>query len=334
LSTPSPARERPAAPRGAPIAPDRRVAIFWLFATTLIWGSTFFAVKGGIEATAAALGGAEAGWHAPSIFLILRFGLAAAILAFFPGAARELARSRQARRDSFAIAIPFTAGFVLQVYGLRETTATISAFLTSTYVLFVPLMAVALTRKAPPARLQAGVLLATAGTVLLTMYGRIDLPAEAPARAIFGRGELYSLLCAVAFAAVVHMTDVYSRRTGAGALTLGSLVVTIALVAGGLALTSAGRAALAPASFRATLAARGAAGAIAYTATFGTVLALFAMYRYQRAVSPTRAAIIYAAEPAAAAAFAYLFTGEACTPLGIVGCGMILIGNLIAELRK
>lgn len=318
-----------------PPAPERRVAIFWLFATTLVWGSTFFAVKGGIAALAAAIAARspEAARHAPAVFLLLRFLAAAALLAFFPGAVRELATSRAARRDAFLIAIPFTLGFVLQVYGLVATTATISAFLTSTYVLFVPVIGVIVTRVAPPGRLQAGAAVATAGTVLLTLYGRpADMPAEAP-RAIFGVGEALSLLCAIAFAAQVHLTDVYTRRTGAAALTLGSLLVTVAFISLGLALTPAGRAALAPKAVLAAFEAPKAIASIGYTATFGTVLALYAMYRYQRAVSPTRAAIIYAAEPAAAAAFAYLFAGEMCTALGLVGCAMILGGNLIAELR-
>jgi drug/metabolite transporter (DMT)-like permease len=312
------------------------VAIAWLLAATVIWGSTFFAVKSGIAGISRAIEAARpgAGASGPAVFVLFRFAIAAALLAVFPGAARELAKSRRALADAALIALPFAAGFGLQVYGLVETTATVSAFLTSTYVLFVPAIGAIATRRLPPGRLQAGAAVVTAGIVLLTFYGRPRVPGARGPEVAFGRGELLSLLCAIAFAVQVHMTDVYSRRTSAAALTLGSLVITCALTALALGLTEAGRAALAPAALRAVAASPGGAITIGYTASFATALAFYIMYRYQRAVSPARATLIYAVEPAAAALFAWLFAGEGLTALGLAGCLLIVVGNLVAELRK
>lgn len=338
MSTASgPGQEPAPASSPEPALLDRRVALLWLAVSTVIWGSAFFAVKAGVEAArraiaAVAPAGAGAEAHAPAVFILARFALAAAILAFFPGAARELVRSRRARADSLKIAVWFALGFALQVYGLVETTATASAFLTSSYVLFVPLIVLAATGTRPPLRLAAGVLVALAGLALLTGDGHPGAGGEA-LRFRFGRGEVLSLLCSVAFAVQVWLTDIYTRRTGAAALTLGTLAFTVALGGGALATTAAGRAALSPAVLAALLESREVVLSVVYTAVGATVVALYLMYRYQRAVSPTRATIVYAIEPAAAAAFACTFAGERLTAAGWAGCGLILAGNLIAELR-
>jgi drug/metabolite transporter (DMT)-like permease len=309
--------------------PDRRAAILWLFLATLIWGSSFFAMKAGVAAAgraiARAVPGTGAERHAPAVSLLFRFALASAILGLTSRAGRELAASRRAFLDGLAISGPFAAGFALQMYGLAETTATISAFLTSTYVLFVPAIAFVHGGVRPPARLLAGAAIVVAGVALLTGFGR-----ETPR---FGLGEALSAGCALAFAYQIHVTDVVSRRTGAPALTLASVAFTACFLVFGLALTSAGRAALSPRALAALLRDETALAAIAYTAVFSTVFAFWIMYRYQPAVSPARASLIYAFEPAAAAVFAHVFAGERLVPASLIGCTLILLGNAVAEIR-
>jgi drug/metabolite transporter (DMT)-like permease len=332
-------------------APDRRVALFWLVTTTVVWGSSFFAMKSGIAEVARGLAAAAPGTgahvHAPAVFLIARFFVSAILLAAITSALPQLFASRRAFADALLLALPFAIGFVLQLYGLAETSATVAAFLTSTYVFWVPAIALAHAGVRPPARLLVGGVLAIAGIALLTGAGAPDVApidgaglaavagsasAPAAARPIFGRGEALSLACAFAFAAQVYLTDIYSRRTGAAGLALGSVGFTVIMVALGLVAFEAGRAALTPAALLEVLRRPRALAAVLYTAAFSTVLALWAMYRYQRAVSPTRASLIYAIEPAAAAAFAWVLAGERFGAPGGVGCAMILAGNVIAEI--
>jgi drug/metabolite transporter (DMT)-like permease len=50
-------------------------------------------------------------------------------------------------------------------------------------------------------------------------------------------------------------------------------------------------------------------------------------------VEPSRAAIIYLSEPIFAAAFAWVSEGAAMSAMALCGAGLILVANMIAELR-
>src|SRR5688572_18900857 len=116
------------------MSPARRATIL-LFATTILWGSSFFTMAWGMEGIAKRLGPAAA----PAAYLFLRFVLSLALqAAIFPLALRGL--SWRLVGAGVALSIPFYAGFLLQAMGLAETTSTISAFLTSLFVVITPLL--------------------------------------------------------------------------------------------------------------------------------------------------------------------------------------------------
>ena len=66
-------------------------------------------------------------------------------------------------------------------------------------------------------------------------------------------------------------------------------------------------------------------------AVFGSVLALWVFYRFQRYLPATRAAIIYSLEPVFAAGMAWFFIGEPMTLRKIGGGAIIIVANLICE---
>jgi len=70
------------------------------------------------------------------------------------------------------------------------------------------------------------------------------------------------------------------------------------------------------------------------TAIFPTVLNFYILNKYQRHTSSTRAAIIYSFEPVAAAAIAYLFLNEVLGVRGAIGGALIMVGMLVAEIKK
>ncbi|MGC8787140.1 MAG: EamA family transporter, partial [Anaerolineae bacterium] len=49
--------------------------------------------------------------------------------------------------------------------------------------------------------------------------------------------------------------------------------------------------------------------------------------------SATHTALIFATEPVFAALFGYFLAGERLTKAGIAGCGLILLGMIVAELQ-
>ena len=72
--------------------------------------------------------------------------------------------------------------------------------------------------------------------------------------------------------------------------------------------------------------------AILYTTLFATILTTSLQTKFQQAVTPTRASIIFSMEPIFAALTAYFFINEKLSNFGIAGAAFIFIGILISEL--
>jgi len=68
------------------------------------------------------------------------------------------------------------------------------------------------------------------------------------------------------------------------------------------------------------------------TSLLGTALAFWILNMVQAWTTPTRAAIIFAAEPVFAALTSWLVEGEVLRGLALVGAGLILSGMLMAEI--
>ncbi|RYE83473.1 MAG: EamA family transporter, partial [Hyphomicrobiales bacterium] len=112
----------------------RPLAVSLLVITTMLWGFAFVAQKSAMDAMG------------PLTFSAVRYLLGS--LAIMPLVLWELKRTgnRLDRREwgvVALIAISFFLGVTLQQIGLTLTTVTNSGFLTSLYVLFVPLLALA-----------------------------------------------------------------------------------------------------------------------------------------------------------------------------------------------
>ena len=73
--------------------------------------------------------------------------------------------------------------------------------------------------------------------------------------------------------------------------------------------------------------------AAAFTGLFATSLAFGVQTVAQRFTSSTHTALIFAAEPVFAALFSFLLIGEVLGPRQLLGCGLILAGMVVAEMR-
>ena len=102
---------------------------FLIVLATLIWGSSFVIVKDTTDAVS------------PAWILVVRFGLAALILALVYLKKREL----YFRKDYIALGALFGfllfMGYYLQTIGITDTTPGKNAFLTGTYCVMVPFFA-------------------------------------------------------------------------------------------------------------------------------------------------------------------------------------------------
>ena len=282
------------APSGGPIAASRGAGAAALALAGVLFGSTFLVVQDAVERASV------------TAFLAARFLLAAAVL--WPIARRRPSSVDEVRHGVLA-GLSLLAGYLLQTEGLRHTTSATSAFITYLLVVLVPLLHSVRTRRPPTGAVVVGVVLSVAGLLLLS--GGV---------AGFGRGEVLTLLCALAFAVhllivgdVTHRHDPF-RFTLWQVATVGlACLVPGALSDGGFAFDGAVWA------------------AVAFTAVGATALAFWCMAWGQRVVPEAQAALILLLEPVSAGLLGEI-TGEHLGASGALGAVLILAGVVVAEL--
>jgi len=290
----------------------RRRADLLLLLTTLVWGSTFPAVKASLE------------FASPFVFVCLRFSVAALLFCgVFPRRVATL--SRATLRDGLLLGLLMAGGFITQTIGLGLTSASRSGFLTALYVAFTPLFQLMIGRGLPRAGVIAGGVMVVSGLYLLA------LPEGEPPTGLLltltsglNAGDLWTLACAALFALYIVAMDVLSPRHDALQLTFVQLLTTAAL-AGALAPL------LETPRLNATFP---LAGSILYLGLFASLMAVFIQTRFQRETTPARAAIILAMEAVFAALLAAIFLGDALGLYERIGGGFIVIGLLASELTR
>lgn len=293
-----------------------------LIVVTLIWGATFIWMK---EATSAvrSVWGEGHDFKGIAAFLALRFLLAALVLAVvFPRCRRHL-RHREVWTGGGILGGVLLLGFVLQMGGLLELHPATSAFLTSLYVAFTAILVVAIERRPLNIWITAGVVLATAGAAFIN--GTPDLN--------FTPAAWLTLACALAFALHILATDRITRRLPAPPLTLVSFLVVGAGALALLPLAAAAEGPAPPPGLADLVLSPGFLQPLLCSSLLATVLALSLMNRYQRDLSPVRAAIIYAIEPVWTSLYAVALDQPVERPSWfLAGAGALLLGNLLAEI--
>ena len=274
-----------------------RRADLLLLAACLMWGVSFVIVKDALRQAS------------PLTFVALRFTLAAVL--FAPFAALGTRFSRDELRAGVVLAVLLAAGFIAQAAGLVYTTPSRSAFLVAISSVLAPPIAMVFARERP--RLAALVALAVAalGMWLLT----------APAGGGLNRGDLLTLITAVAFGGQIVAITVLSRRHEPTRLLWLQIAGTALLAAAGAPLVEDMRVSWSW-GFRA---------AVLFTAVGATVLALLWQLHAQRVMSSTRAAVLFCSEALFAAVTSWLIMGERLTGAQWLGGGLILAGMVVAE---
>jgi drug/metabolite transporter (DMT)-like permease len=284
--------------------PGRRLlADLALVGVVFIWGSTFVVVKRALEDCSTLL------------FLALRFTLAAVVLGLVFRRAANLQRfPKGAARAGLLVGGALFLGYVLQTMGLRLTTPARSGLITGFAVVLVPLLGAVLFRTRPAWNGWAGVACATAGLwVLMAPSGGWAV----------SRGDLLTLLCAVAFAMHVLLVGRYAARVGAAVLATAQVAVAAALSLGSWFWAEQPYI-----RWTAPL-----IGAVLIGGVLATALGFTVQTWAQQFTSPTRTALILTLEPVFAWLTSYLVMGETLGARGAAGAVLILAGILVSELK-
>ena len=280
---------------------DKTRAELILFGTTFIWGGSFAIVKVGMEQIS------------PVLLTAVRFTLAALIIAgIFSRTIFPL--SRAAARKGGLLGLFLFIGFTTQNIGLTITTASKSAFITGTMVLFVPILQYILERRSPRVGNVAGIAVVTFGLWLMT----------SPSGSGFNAGDLLTFGCAIAFAAYIVYLDMIAGTMHTSQLVFMQIVTTGILSWGWTLLFEE----------RVFVLTTTSAGALLYLTLLATVLTTWLQSRYQKDTTPTRAVIIFSIEPVWASIIAALAIAEVLTGAGIAGGALIIGGVLLSELSE
>jgi drug/metabolite transporter (DMT)-like permease len=268
---------------------------------TLLWGGTFVVLRDILASIT------------PAALVTTRFALAAAVFA-----AIALVRGRRPTRATLAgglvAGLATTAGYLCQAIGLTATSAGSSAFLTSTGTLWAALLAWPLLGQRPGAWLAAGLVVAMAGSALLSLEGGLTL----------GTGEAWTLLGAAAFAFQVVALAHWAPR--GDAVTLAGLQAAVAALC---TLPAAGDVPAALARLDGADRAR-----LAYLVACGSVLAPLLQVQAQRTLSAGRIGLLFALEPVFALAFALAVGGERFVARWWAGAALILGAVMLVEWRE
>jgi drug/metabolite transporter (DMT)-like permease len=170
-----------------------------LMINTLIWGATFVIIKSALTNIS------------PLLFISIRFLTATLIL--LPFAYRIFRKiNKQILRDGTLLGLLFFVGFATQTVGLRYTTATKSAFITGTFVIFTPVFQTLIEKRPPKKGVLLGILLVLAGLIFLTSKEDSFLSIFSEISKNFNAGDFFTLLCAIFFALYVVSLDIISKK--------------------------------------------------------------------------------------------------------------------------
>lgn len=182
-----------------------------LFITSVLWGSGFVVLKLALDAS-----------------------LTAGFINFFRGAVfmglawilfREKIKgmSRKELKVGLIAGVLNFGGFLTQTLGVQYTTPSNNAFISSTYVIIIPFLSLALYRTKLEWKSLAAIVLCVAGMGALTGIGNKGL--------LINLGDIYSLICALLYAGSIVYLGHGAKHTDTGLI---AFMLAAVQTAGGL----------------------------------------------------------------------------------------------------
>jgi drug/metabolite transporter (DMT)-like permease len=280
---------------------DKLRADLALLVLCLIWGTSFPLMRASVRDLN------------PAIYLATRFWIAVfLLLPIFLQRRRKLAPG--AWRRGFILGAAMFAGMFCQTAGLKYTSASNSGFLTALSVVLVPVWNRVFRGRSLRPQEGAGLLLASAGVVLIAGAGLGG----------FNRGDALTAVGAVAFSVQIVLIEWFVGRDES--LPYAWMMIFWTAVLSTLA-----------APFLGNLhfdVSPGVAIGLVYLGVFATAAGFWGQTKYQPRTSSTAAAVLYATEPVFAALFAWIFLGELLTPRGWLGGALIFAGICVHETAR
>ncbi|MGE0528003.1 MAG: DMT family transporter [Bdellovibrionales bacterium] len=288
----------------------RLIAVAELVLAAALWGFGFIATIWALRVFAA------------GELVFLRFALAAMLVIPWLFFARGRTNLRREAKLSFLPALLLTMTLLLQTWGLRYTTATKSGFITTLYVVLVPLLERTLAGRHPLSRgMWVCVLSSLVGTALIVNLTQVTT---------MNFGDVLTFLCALFAAGQIFYLGVVSPHVQHPFVfnltqAFWSLLICAPLVA------HSGfweKLALAPQwPLPVTL-------GVLSLAFGSTVIAFFLQVRAQAYLSPTVSSLLFLLESPFALIFSLLLLDESLGPFEAAGATIIFVSAMAASLLE
>ena len=282
---------------------------FLLFITASIWGSAFIAQSLGMDHVS------------PFTFTFVRTLIGALFLLPLMPILKALYKNKVKEKSynkkdlllgSLCCGLCLITGESFQQFGLLTTDAGKAGFITSMYIIFVPIVSIFLGKKINRF-IWIGVILSAIGLYMLCI--KQDLSIE--------RGDFLIFLCAIAFAIHILVIDHFVKKVDAVALSCGQFFM--ASIMGLILLLIFDRQDLSYDDFIAAL------PAMAYAGIMSNGIAYTLQIVGQRGLNPTIATLIMSLESVMAVIFGVIFLQESLMQKEIIGCVLMFSAVIIAQ---
>tara|TARA_B100000003_G_scaffold116947_1_gene104782 strand:+ start:1545 stop:2624 length:1080 start_codon:yes stop_codon:yes gene_type:complete len=296
---------------------ERQIAIFALLAVTLVWGATFVWMKQALDALEYEK--SELGTNGVVATLVFaRFAIAALMMLLFFKKARTSLNDKQIWQDGLVLGILMFVAYLSQMIGLDDIDPSVSAFLTSLYVVFTAIISSVYNFRLPTKIMILGVGLATFGAGFI----------QGPPHLTWGIAEFITVFCALLFALHILFTQhITTRRDPVAVSTTSFIVVTICSALTVFLLGDGTNQEQWNLIFS-----EGVIIPVLLLGIGGSFFCLLFLNMYQRYLHPIQAAIIYALEPVWATIYGLQLNMVDWSIWILIGGGALFVGNIIVEL--
>lgn len=284
----------------------------YLLLAALIWGMAFVSQSKGMD------------YMGPLTFNGVRSLIGALVLVFYLFVTGKLNREKRRNTDwritlrgGICCGLALTAASTLQQFGLQYTTVGKAGFITTLYIIFVPIAGIFFGRRASKI-VWVGAVMAAAGMYLLCMTERLSL----------GRGDSLVFCCALVFTAHILLVDFFSPKADGVMISCIQFAVCGILCTGGAFIWEQ------PTWGQLW----DGAGTLAYAGVLSCGVAYTLQIIGQKEVNPTVAALLLSLESVfatvsawAAYRIGFLKTDQTMTGRQILGCVLVFGAVILVQ---
>ena len=273
-----------------------------LLLAAVIWGFAFVVVKNALDII-------------PAIYMLaFRFTLAGVVLAvIFWKKWKSLTRVQL--KQGLVLGVFLFLAYAFQTVGCQYTTAGKNAFLTTVYVVLVPLFCWAVFHKRPENRCLVAALLAFFGIGLLSLNGGFSI----------NLGDLLTLVCGIFYAVHMICIDRFTEHSDPVLLTVLQLLMVSAI--------SWVVAPLWDGPFPAAALSKDGLVAMGYLGLLSTMVGFTLQTVGQKFTPPAAAALLLSFESVFGVLFSTIFLREQMTPRMVAGCVCLFAAVVISQVK-